>query len=80
MPILFLAYVLGLWPQGMWDLAPGTRIEPTLSILEGKVLITGLPGRSLYLYLDLLNLQHFINMFLGYKGVSIVIFNSFIVC
>ena len=57
-------------------LAPWLGIEPTLPILEGEVLITGLPGRSLNLYLDLLNLQHFINMFPCDKVVSILIFNN----
>ena len=38
--ILFLFYVF--WPRGMWDL-----IEPASLALEGEVLTTGPPGKSL---------------------------------
>ena len=41
--ILHLFYVLVFWPWGTWDPWPG--IKP--HALEGKVLITGLPGKSL---------------------------------
>ena len=32
--------------QGMWDLSSRPGIEPTPPALEGKVLTTGLPGKS----------------------------------
>ena len=39
------------WPQGMWDLSFLTR-NPTHTSLEGKVLTTGPPGKSLiYFYI-----------------------------
>ena len=34
------------WPQGMWDLDPPLGIKPASPALEGKVLTTGLPGKS----------------------------------
>ena len=33
----------------MWDLSCLTRDEPAPTALEGEVLITGLPGKSLFL-------------------------------
>ena len=36
------------WPQAMWDLTPPPVMEPTPHVLEGKVLTTGPPGKSLY--------------------------------
>ena len=44
--ILLLFYVLVYWPQGMWDLSSSTR-DRTLPALEGEVLTTGPPGKSL---------------------------------
>ena len=40
--------VWGFWPQGMWDLSSPKPISPAL---KGKVLITGLPGKSLSFFL-----------------------------
>ena len=48
--ILFLFHVSVFWPGGMWDLSCLTRDEPTPTALEGKVLITGLPGKSLFFF------------------------------
>ena len=44
--ILLLLYVLIVWPQGMRDLSSLAGIQPTPAALEGKVLATGLPGKS----------------------------------
>ena len=44
-----------LWPRGMWDLNFPTRIEPESPALEGQVLNTGLPGKSLPVILDWYN-------------------------
>ena len=43
--ILLLFYVLVFWPRGMWDSWPG--MEPMPPALEGEVLTTGLPEKSL---------------------------------
>ena len=43
--ILLLFYVLVFWPGGMWDPWPG--MEPISPALEGEVLTTGLPEKSL---------------------------------
>ena len=48
--ILFLSYVLVLWPDGMWDLSCLTR-DPVhwiqiFPILEGEIPTTGPPGKS----------------------------------
>jgi len=45
--ILLLFYVLVFWTQGMWDLSSPQGIEPKPPALEGKVLPTGPPGKSL---------------------------------
>ena len=45
-PILLLFYVLVLEPQVLWDPRPG--IESAPPALEGEVLTTGLPGKSLH--------------------------------
>ena len=42
--ILLLLYVLGFWLLGMWEFSFLTRDFPTL---EGVVLTTGQPGKSL---------------------------------
>ena len=47
--ILLLFYVLVFWPRGIWDLSSRPGIEPTPPALEGEVLTTGLPGKSLSL-------------------------------
>ena len=39
-------YVLVLWPRGTWGLSSPTR-DQTLPALEGEVLTTGPPGKSL---------------------------------
>ena len=47
--ILLLFHVLVFWPQGMWDsqlLDQGSNLDPTPA-LEGEVLTTGPPGKSL---------------------------------
>ena len=43
---LLLFYVLVLWLQGIWDISSLTRNETHTLTLEGKVLTTGLPGKS----------------------------------
>ena len=45
--VLFLIYVLLFWLQGIWNPAPPPGIEPQLPALEGEVLPTGWPGKSL---------------------------------
>ena len=45
--ILLLFYVLEFWSWGMRDLAPQLGIEPTPPALEGEVVTTGLPEKSL---------------------------------
>ena len=50
--ILLLFYVLDFWPWGMWHvacgiLAPTPGFEPAPPALEGEVLTTGPPGKSL---------------------------------
>ena len=47
--ILLLFYALVLWSWGMWDLSPHRQpgIKPIPFTLEGKVLTTGRPGKSL---------------------------------
>ena len=52
--LLFLMFWV-LWPRGMWDLNFPTRIEPESPALEGQVLNTGLPGKSLPVILDWYN-------------------------
>ena len=50
--ILLLFHVLVFWPQGMWDsqlLDQGSNLDPTPA-LEGEVLTTGPPGKSLSLF------------------------------
>jgi len=37
------------WPQCMWDLGSQPGIEPTSPVVEGEVLTTGPPGKSLSL-------------------------------
>ena len=44
--ILLLFHILFFGPRGMWDLSSQAR-EPVPSALEGEVLTTGLPGKSL---------------------------------
>ena len=46
--ILLRYYVLVFWPRGMWDLSPRLGIEPAPPALEGEVLTTGPPGKSLF--------------------------------
>ena len=46
---LFLFYVLVLGPKACGVLAPQPRIKLALLALEGEVLTTGLPGKSLLL-------------------------------
>ena len=43
--ILLLFYVLDFWPRGMWDPQPG--IQPAPPAVEGEVLMTGPPEKSL---------------------------------
>ena len=45
--ILLLFYVLVFWPQGMWNLSSPPGIKPAPPALEGEVLTTGPPGKSL---------------------------------
>ena len=45
--ISLLFYVLFFWPQGTWDLSSLTGIKLISPILEGNILTTGLPGKSL---------------------------------
>ena len=46
--ILLLCYVFGFfWPEACGILAPRPGIEPAPPALEGEVLTTGLPGKSL---------------------------------
>ena len=45
--ILLLYYVLVFWLQGMWDLSSLPGIEHASLALEGEVLTTGWPGKSL---------------------------------
>ena len=45
--ILLLYYVLVFWLQGMWDLSSLPGIEHASLALEGEVLTTGSPGKSL---------------------------------
>ena len=47
--ILLLCHVLVFWPRGLWDsqrLDRGSNLDPTPA-LEGEVLTTGPPGKSL---------------------------------
>ena len=46
--ILFLFYVLVFWLRGMWILATQPGIESAPLALEGEVLTTWPPGKSLY--------------------------------
>ena len=49
--ILLMFYVVcfGFWPQGIWDLiSPARDRTRTPPALEGEVLTTGLPGKSLF--------------------------------
>ena len=41
-----LFYVLAFWPQDKWNLSSPT-LEPKPPALEGKVLTTGPPGKSM---------------------------------
>ena len=43
--VLLLSYVLVFWPRSMWDLSSLTRDQA--HELEGEVLTTGLPAKSL---------------------------------
>ena len=45
--ILLLCYALVFWHEACGILAPRPGIEPTPPALEGEVLTTGPPGRSL---------------------------------
>ena len=45
--ILLLLYVLGFWPWGIWGLTSPTRDQTCILALEGEVLTTGPPGKSL---------------------------------
>ena len=45
--LLVFLNVLVFWPLGMWDASPAPGIEPVPPALEGKVLTTGPPGKSL---------------------------------
>ena len=45
--ILLLFYVLVFWLRGMWDLLPQPGIEPKPPTLDGRVLTTGPPEKSL---------------------------------
>ena len=36
----------GFWPQGMWDLSPGSGIKLPAPALEDEVSTTGPPGKS----------------------------------
>ena len=40
-------FVLVFWFRGMWDLLPQPGIEPKPPALDGRVLTTGPPGKSL---------------------------------
>ena len=43
---MFLFYVSGFWPRGMWDLGSPTRGGTAPPALESEVLTTGPPGKS----------------------------------
>ena len=45
--VLLPFYVLVFWPQDMWDLSSSSRDVTHTPALEGEVLTTGTPGRSL---------------------------------
>ena len=45
--ILLLFNILAFWPQRMWDPSSPNRDWACTPSLEGKVLTTGLPGKSL---------------------------------
>ena len=49
--ILLVFHVLFFWLQGMWDLSSQPGTEPTFPALEGDILTTGPPGKSLHLLL-----------------------------
>ena len=49
--VLLLFYVSGFWQQGMWDLSFLTRDWTWTPALEGEVLTTGLPGKSLEFFI-----------------------------
>ena len=40
----------GFWLQGMWDLSTLTRDWTRAPALEGEVLTSGLPGKSLFFF------------------------------
>ena len=44
----------GSLPRGLWDLTPRSGIEPAPPVLEGRSLTTGLPGKSLVVFLFLI--------------------------
>ena len=46
---LLLFYVLAFWPRGRWDLNSLPGIKPSPPTLEGELLTTGPPGKSLKL-------------------------------
>ena len=48
--ILFLSYVLGFSLQGMWEFS--SLIKPAPPALEGKILTTGPPRKSLVTHFE----------------------------
>ena len=50
--ILLLFYVLDFWCKACGVIAPWPGIELPFPSLEGKVLTTGLPGKSLFLIIS----------------------------
>ena len=88
--ILLLFYVLYFWLRGVWDLSSLTRDPTCTPALEGKVLTTGPPGKSLryifykYIFFNLWLVFPFFNGIFQETNIILMEFNlsnfSFIVC
>ena len=65
--ILLLFYVLVFWLWSMWDLSSLTRDQICTPALEGEVLNTGPPGKSLRIVSDAWYLQGASSLFLFWK-------------
>ena len=43
---MLIIYIYPFWSQGMWDLSSSARDGTHTHYVKGKVLTTGLPGKS----------------------------------
>ena len=65
--LFLLSYVLVFWLWSMWDLSSLMRDQICTPALEGEVLNTGPPGKSLRIILDAWHLQGASSLFLFWK-------------